>query len=309
MRLMPLLVAALACAPAAAEPAVRNVAPGSFVEWTERDGPLTIAAGNTIAAIEAAPCGGGDVGPECYRARVRVSAPGRAPITLTGEPGIFYRVAIGRLDASTSALGVVLDSFTGGAHCCHVFAIAMPKAADYRPVAVTWQPPGEEAPPQSWFDRGNIPFPTDLSGDGMADLVVRDDRFLYEFSSYAGSMAPPVVLTIGEGATVDISTDPAVAPVFEEAMLHARERCTSDESFEPNGGCAAYVADAVRLGRFDEAWQVMLGAYDRNSTLGLSRCTTERVDGECPVGREQHFADFPHALRAFLERTGYIAPR
>jgi len=49
----------------------------------------------------------------------------------------------------------------------------------------------------------------------------------------------------------------------------------------------------------------MLAHYDRHSITGLTRCTEAWVDDKCP--HEEHFVDFPTALRAFLVRTGYIA--
>jgi hypothetical protein len=233
-----------------------------------------------------------------------VSAPGKAPITLMSVPGTAYRIAIGRL--GTAGAAVMLDSYTGGAHCCHAFTIAVPQGGGFEAIPVTWQPPGG-GDVQTTFDYGDIPFPTDLSGDGTADLVLRDDRFLYAFASYAGSMAPPVVLSVRDGGTADVSADPAFAPLFRDAMRRARARCTAKGAFERNGACAAYVADAARLGRFDVAWTVMLDAYDRDSTTGLDTCTADYVNGDCPAGHEKRFANFPQALRAFLERTGYIA--
>jgi hypothetical protein len=299
-----ILLALLPILAATAASAQERVAPGQFVAWEQKDGPKTIAVGGTQARISAVPCDGEEAGPECYRASVAVTVTGKPPVTLTGEPGRAYRVAIGRLNAGDSGASVVLQTFTGGAHCCEVFTVAEPVGDTVRVVPVTWQPEGADEP-QTQFDFGDIPFPADLSGDGRADLVLRDDRFLYEFASYAGSMAPPIVLSIADGKTVDVSADPAFAETFEEELREAKAVCIDPDGFDRNGACAAYVGDAARLGRFDEAWAVMLRHYDRQSTTGLTRCTSDYVDDACP--HEESFKDFPAALRAFLIRTGYIA--
>lgn len=285
----------------------RAVAPGQFVDWTQKDGSMTIAVAGTSATIEVAPCDkGGDVGEDCYRAKVSVTVAGKGPVRLMGEPGIAYRIAIGRLDAADTGASVMLDSFTGGAHCCHVYSIAEPIGDAVRIVPVTWRPAGSYLnDAQTMFDVGDIPFPTDLSGDGHADIVLRDDRFLYQFESYAGSLAPPIVLSLSDGGTGDSSTDPRFLPLFAEAMARAEAICTNRSAFGRNGACGAYVADAARLGRMDEAWGVMERHYDRRSSWPLGRCTADYVDGKCPAGHDETFPNFPAALRSFLQQTGY----
>jgi hypothetical protein len=301
------LLALLPMLAATAAVAQQQVAPGQFVAWTQKDGAKTISTGGTQATITAAPCDkGGDVGEDCYRAKIAVTVAGKPPVTLFGEPGIAYRVAIGRLSAGDSGASVVLQSFTGGAHCCDVFTIAEPIGDTVQVVPVTWQPKGESKP-RTLFDFGDIPFPADLNGDGRADIVLRDDRFLYAFESYAGSMAPPIVLSIADGKVEDITGDPRLAPVFEDAMRRAEAICTDRAAFGRNGACAAYVADAARLGRFDAAWRVMMRVHDRHSPWPLDFCLAEYVDGKCPEGSHKIYRDLPTALRAFLVRTGYIA--
>lgn len=311
-RLLEIILPAVACLSAtagsgAAAAQARAVSPGHFVEWTQKDGPQTITLGATSATITAAPCDeGGDVGEDCYRPKVAVTVAGKPPVTLMGEPGIAYRVAIGRLNATDSGASVLLDSFTGGAHCCHVYAIAEPIGETVRIVPVRWQPPGSGSDAAvSTFDYGDIPFPADLSGDGHADIVLRDDRFLYQFESYAGSMAPPIVLSLSDGGTGDSSTDPRFRPLFDEAMARAEAICTDHAAFGRNGACGAYVADAARLGRMHPAWQTMARSYDRHSSWPLDRCTADYVEGKCPAGHEETFRSFPAALRSFLLQTGY----
>ena len=54
-------------------------------------------------------------------------------------------------------------------------------------------------------------FPRDIDGDGMADIRRADDSFLYAFTSYAGSWAPPRLWNLRDGALVDVSAEPRYA--------------------------------------------------------------------------------------------------
>jgi hypothetical protein len=76
-----------------------------------------------------------------------------------------------------------------------------------------------------------------------------------------------------------------------------------------NGACAAYAAAAARLGSFETAWPVVLGAYQRNSDWTYpGPCRTALVDGACPEGEQVRFDTYPEALRWFLGDVGYLTP-
>jgi hypothetical protein len=86
-------------------------------------------------------------------------------------------------------------------------------------------------------------------------------------------------------------------------MAEAKEGCGGGE----NAVCAGYVADGVRLGRFDEAWAFMLAHYNRKDDWDYpKRCTARIVEFQCK-GMEIMPADFPQSLKWFLEDNGYIA--
>ncbi len=73
-----------------------------------------------------------------------------------------------------------------------------------------------------------------------------------------------------------------------------------------NGGCAAFVAIASRLGLHDWAWQFMLSHYDRSATWDLPKyCDLEVGDAACPIGHEVAPTDFPDALAHFLAVSAY----
>lgn len=280
------VAAVLVCAaPVAAQTAAsqpRTMPWRSLLSWQPKQGPLTYVRGDlalTITASDAA-------GPEEQVALLTIRRPGMAPVTLRGEPGLGWRFGIGQLDTRENAPAVLLESFTGGAHCCSVIDVAVPEQHAYRVVRLTHR--GVDGKTSHMFDAELDEFPIDLSGDGIADFVLTDDAFLYRFSSYAGSMPPPLVLNILGGRTVDVSKAPGLRPLFAMKMAKARAYCSApaSEGNERNGACAGYVADAARIGQFDSAWKVMLAHYDRSSTWNKK--------------------PFPADLKAFLRANGYI---
>jgi hypothetical protein len=95
----------------------------------------------------------------------------------------------------------------------------------------------------------------------------------------------------------------AYRAVYEKDLAETKSDCQNHQ----NGACAAFVADAARLGRFEEAWSIMLRNYNQSDTWELpSDCDVELKSGECPKGHEHKYDNYPAALRAFLARYGYI---
>jgi hypothetical protein len=273
-------VASASAQPTTPEP--RNLPWRSLLAWQPKQGTVTYRNDDlqlTVSASDAA-------SPDERVPIVTVRRTGMAPVTLRGEPGTGWRFGIGRVDAKVRAPAVLLESFTGGAHCCSVIDVAVPDAAAYRVVRLSHR--GVDGKTSHMFDAVLDEFPIDLSGDGIADFVLTDDAFLYRFSSYAGSMPPPLVLNIVGTRTVDVSKAPGLRPLFALKMAKARAYCASPawDGNERNGACAGYVADAARIGQFDTAWKQMLAHYDSRSTWNKK--------------------PFPADLRDFLRRQGYI---
>ena len=229
---------------------------------------------------------------------VTLEVPGRAPVVLEGadtRPSYEHEIGVGRLDRNGTRF-LILQSFTGGAHCCNAIQIALIPAAG--PVTLVDLGAWDGGPAEE--------MPKDEDGDGVVDFVQRDDRFLYAFSSYAGSFAPPQIINIVGGWVVDVSERPSFRRFFLEAMNDAREGCR--DGFERNGGCAGYVAAAARAGRFDEAWRDMLRHYERTSTWGLEDACRVGVDNPdaCPADQRVRFSGYPDALRYYLTEWGYL---
>jgi len=231
------------------------------------------------------------------RTTLTVAMPGHAPLAVHGVftniEGV--RVAVGRWGDGRPF--VLFQSFTGGAHCCSDVQLVLPERRRLRAIHVgTW-------------DGGFLELPTDVDGDGAPDFVVRDNRFLYAFASYAGSHAPPQIWNIVGGRSVDVSAGPRYRPLFVAAMNEERADCMEGGA-EANSPCAAYVAAAARVGQFDRAWREMLPAYERAPQFGLpTGCRIEARFGACPQEHRIEYPDFPAALRPFLLATGYLPAR
>lgn len=189
------------------------------------------------------------------------------------------------LDANGDA-EVIVQTFTGGAHCCMAIT------------TYTWQNETFVAVPFAYLDGGGGSF-TDLNDDGQIEFVSADNAFLYQFSSYAGSYPPTMVLNFVGGTYVDTTAQfPSVVGSGAWRMYEALGRAEAD-GYEVNGVLAGYVAQKIRLGQYAEGWELMLAHYDEESTWGL-----EVYDGSGEV--VDTYADFPTALAAFLTEMGYL---
>ena len=280
--------------PRRAAPAVVNARMGTNITWSHqrRPRPVTYRFGDVLLEVRSVSEEG------LYAPRVTVRQ-GRNRAVMTGamaSPSYEHKFGVGAFDRRGTRF-VLLQSFTGGAHCCNQMQAAIIGPRGIRVVEI------------GTFDGGpDDAFPRDLDGDGVVDFVQRDNSFLYTFASYAGSFAPPQILNIVGNRIVDVSTRPGFHRLFREAMNEARPICLRPE-VDRNGACAGYVAAAARSGQFDAAWAVMLRAYDRDSGWELPtgcRVTLHPQTG-CPPASVITYSNFPDALRAFLVEHGYIA--
>lgn len=277
-------------------PVTRAMALGSQIEWTfdrnrqpvrYRFGEVTL----TVRGVRETP------GDDLIAPEVAVAAPGRPPLVMRGASAFGtapHTFGVGRFDRA-GTLFVMLQSFTGGAHCCNEVEVALIEPRRIRLIEL-----GE-------WDGGPGGFPRDEDGDGLVDFVQQDDSFLYTFASYAESLAPPQILNIVDGRVVDVSTRPGFRPIFQRAVNHARPYCLARRREDAsNGACAAYVAAAARIGQFDAAWTRMLRAYNQSFEWELPTDCRVQTSGECPQDAVISYRTFPEALRAFLVRHGYI---
>lgn len=206
-------------------------------------------------------------------------------------------VGIGKLATTDAAPSIVLESFTGGAHCCATLRVVTPAGRQLKVIEF-----------EAIDGAGDAAFPKDVDGDGVMDFVRQDDGFRYQFSSGAGSMSPPLIFNIYKANLVDVTSEPGFVPLWTKYAADARALCADRRDPDRNGACAAYVAAAARLGRFTTAMKEAeaLAATGKDIVLPTS-CRVAEVNGLCPAGMERKFFTFGDALRWFLRDAGYIS--
>jgi uncharacterized protein YecT (DUF1311 family) len=199
---------------------------------------------------------------------------------------------VGKLDPVGPGNQILFTSYSGGAHCCTVISVLEDIGGAWKAIDI------------GSFEGEPDTFPKDLDGGGAGDVVETDDRFAYAFASFADSYMPPRVFTIVRGQLVEASAAPRFAKIYRADMRRAEPACLEHN----NGACAAFVADASRLGLHDWAWQIMLTSYNPSSDWVLpTKCAVPLVNNACPPGQEQKFDNYPDALDWFLTDAGYVA--
>lgn len=265
------------------------------INFADNPGPATISAEGVEVTLQ--PKGDGD-GVLDVVAAIRI--PGYQSIIVTEESGSsagFDRwVGIGKLSKSDAAPSVLLQGYTGGAHCCASLQVITPYAGRLKVLRF-----------EGIDGEGPRSFPRDIDGDGTVEFERQDDRFRYQFASGAGSYSPPLMFNIYKGQIVDVSAEPAFRPIWEKFAAETRSRCADRSNSDRNGACAAYVVAGVRLGRFEivmaEADRL---AYQKPGVPVLEGCAVELVDYTCPPTKAVKFYSFKSAIAWFLKQTGYI---
>jgi hypothetical protein len=131
---------------------------------------------------------------------------------------------------------VFLDTYTGGAHCCFESLIVLPNGAHAgKTISHFWGDPGYRLGVH----------------DGTPYLVSADDRFAYEFTSYAGSAMPIEFWAISPNGVLDNVTQTRLDAVAAEAKQffkgYTSGRGKTDADIR--GVLAAWCADEYRLGQ------------------------------------------------------------
>jgi len=179
---------------------------------------------------------------------------------------------------------VLVDLYTGGAHCCFYTVILRFDGRSYRGSVAFWGDPGHDL--------------RDLDRDGRPEFVTADDRFAYEFTSYAASFLPIQVRSYDHGTLTDVTSRfPALVRADAAYLWGEYQSGRKNRENDMRGALAAWLADEYRLGRAEQGWKQIEAAYRRGEL------SAPRVDPIWPAGRK-----YVHALRAFLVKTGY-APR
>jgi hypothetical protein len=299
-RCIPLLVTAWLLPPSAASgrtpvhPWERVLPIGASVDWDEHNPhPVRIRAGKLHVTVFSGRHQGITV------PMVRVSVGSRSVLVRGWDQYNSFaraRISIGRWDRAGHPFVLVAQD-EGGAHCCLWLRVFVAEGAG---LSVTDF--GERD------DNTFKPVPRDLDGDGRPDFVLKDDRFLYRFSSYAGSWPPPLILNVVHGRIVDVSARRAFVTMFRRAMVKARPWCVArGENLDGPGACLGYLASAARAGHYPEAWRDLLQTYDWKAAVSVSLCKRKPDPvRQCPAERSVTFSSLPEALRGFIKSLGYI---
>ena len=252
-------------------------------------GSATASAGAVQATLTWAPAQYGNKDPLLVVTRAGAPAFDGTPVPAgspCSEDGCVY-AASGKRDAPLQVVDldadgepeVLVDAYTGGAHCCALTEILRFNGTAYAASEASW---------------GNIGYELkDLDGDGRPDFVTADDAFSYAFSSYAGSYHPPLVLdydATAKGSFSDVTRRfPALARKNAKDALHTLARARR-QHFETLGVVSAYVADLYLLRRGREVRSYLARARKRGDL--------RNAGGRAPK-------NFERQLLAFLHKQGY----
>jgi hypothetical protein len=231
------------------------------------------------------------------RALVDVSAGDRRVGRLVGEesPITWTHLQIAEMDKGNGFPEVILSTYSGGAHCCSRTRVLTAGSNGERWKSVDL----------GWRD-GGLLSAKDLDLDGYAEFLTIDNRFLYRFASYAGSVAPLQIFRLAGLRFQDATREPGFRHILRDHVAKL-DRQLLEIRRQPggsvNGFLAGYVAAKSLLGEHEEAWKIMLELHDRRDDWGLSECIIRAPRGECLKNRNH--GTFPEALQAFLKGAGY----
>jgi hypothetical protein len=171
---------------------------------------------------------------------------------------------------------VVLDLYTGGAHCCSVeqiFALD-PGTGTYMVSQHDFGDPGERI--------------VDLGHNGRYEFLTADDTFAYAFTAFAASGLPIKILTFAGGRFTDVTR--------QYPKLIAKDAAQYLKDFKRNlsdgvGLIAAWAADEDNLGH--------TGLVSSTLNKELKAGNLRAVDA--PAGKR-----FIKALNKLLKKDGYV---
>ena len=228
---------------------------------------------------------------------LRVRAPTGESTSIHGQIGFPVPSAgfgVGKLDPLGVTQQVIFTSYTGGLHCCTQITVLELFDGAWRKINLG-----------QWDGDPLKDFPSDVDGDGTPDFVLKDDRFDYAFAPYTESHKPPRIFNIEGAKLVEVGKEARYDSVYDADMKSAYAGCMKRK----NAACAAFVANASRLGRREWAWNVMLAHYRQSTDWNFpTKCKVPLEAGVCPPGRSEQFREFPEALAWFLTDTGYTTP-
>jgi hypothetical protein len=198
----------------------------------------------------------------------------------TCEPGETNPVRV--VDVESDGLpDVMLDLYSGGAHCCSVLVLFRydAKTGHLTQIEHNFGDPGYR------LER--------LGGEPQYELVSADDRFAYEYAPYVYSGLPLQIWQIRGGRFRDITRGyPKL--IAADAASWWKDWQESLKQGDGEGELAAWAADEYELG---DAAKVTATLTSANAHHEL------RSDGFGPSG-----SAYIRSLHKYLTKTGYITP-
>jgi hypothetical protein len=174
---------------------------------------------------------------------------------------------------------VLVDAFTGGAHCCVLSEVFRFTGSAYARLETDWGSYGYKL--------------ADLDGDGHPEFTGYDVAFEDAFSSHAASFSPPLVVVYDpsqKSGFRDVTRRfPAVVRKNANQALRLLRKAKR-EHFETLGVVAAYVGDLYLLGKGRDVRPYLRRARKRGDLRTIS--------GRAP-------RSFEAQLLKFLHKAGY----
>jgi hypothetical protein len=212
---------------------------------------------------------------EIFRAGERVLQdffPGEKSFVVLPGGDRRHPLAVEDLDGN-GELEILLDLYSGGAHCCSSTRIYHRSGdpARYQVLTHDWGNPGYRL--------------EDLEGDRRLEFVTGDDAFSGAFTSYAASRRPPVIFRF-DGKNLEDVTRRYPKLIEQDATgcwKAFQELSPKDPTGDDvRGVAAAFLADEFLLERGSEGWRRLIESYNKPD-------------------RKKFFAE----LTRFLEKHGY----
>lgn len=166
---------------------------------------------------------------------------------------------------------IIIDIYSGQhMHCCFYSLIFRfePKRNRYTYIDYSWKNTQYILP--------------DLDGDGIPEFKTRDDRFAYQFASFAGSVFPLQVWQYRQGKMLNATRQYTEELKIDSKRMWQHYLKLRDEGGEVKGVLAAYLASQYLLTKEQEAWHKLEQVY-KNSDA----------------------SEYFSKLRTFLEANGY----
>lgn len=172
---------------------------------------------------------------------------------------------------------VLVDLFSGGAHCCSTTIIFTFVRDHYKAIVASW---------------GNDSYVvTDYDHNGVKELLTGDDRFSEEFTAYAFGARPILLFSLLDHRIKDVTR---AFPTEIQGQMNMFDRALANrhKGDDLRGVVAARAADMALLGQAGGIEAFVDDAQQRGLLDG---------DSTWPAG-----AKYKPALLKFLRKLGYI---